>query len=168
MNNYRLSDKASGLLKEIEVLSLQPYDDSKGIKSAPTKSWSPESTIGYGHLILQNEWEQYKNGITKEQAEALFLKDAQPMVTAVNKLLKVSVSQQEFDALVILTFNIGIGAFIKSSVLKMVNKVGGSNYPTLEEAWLAFNKDQGKVSKGLVNRRKAEYNIYTKGIYQRW
>ena len=168
MSNYKLSKEAVALLKEIEVLSLQPYDDSKGIKSAPTKSWSPESTIGYGHLILQNEWNQYKNGITKEQAETLFLKDSEPMVTAINKLLKVPVTQQEFDALVILAFNIGLGAFIKSSVLKMVNKVGGSNYPTLEEAWLAFNKDQGKVSKGLVNRRKAEYNIYTKGVYQRW
>ena len=106
MSNYKLSDKAVALLKEIEVLSLQPDDDSKGIKSAPTKSWSPESTIGYGHLILQNEWNQYKNGITKEQAESLFLKDVEPTVTAVNKLLKISVTQQEFDALVILTFNI--------------------------------------------------------------
>ena len=168
MSNYKLSKEAVALLKEIEVLSLQPYDDSKGIKSAPTKSWSPESTIGYGHLILQNEWNQYKNGITKEQAEALFLKDAQPMIAAVNKLLKVSVSQQEFDALVILTFNIGIGAFIKSSVLKMVNKESGSNYPTLEAAWKAFNKDRGEVSKGLTNRRQAEYNIFTKGVYKRW
>ena len=110
MSNYKLSKEAVALLKEIEVLSLQPYDDSKGIKSAPTKAWTPESTIGYGHLILKNEWDKYKNGITKEQAEALFLKDAEPTVTAINKLLKVSVTQQEFDALVILAFNIGLGA----------------------------------------------------------
>ena len=43
-----------------------------------------------------------------------------------------------------------------------------STYPSLEDAWKAWNKSQGKVMRGLENRRASEWRIYTEGIYERW
>lgn len=164
----QLSTKAENLLKEIEQLSLQPYDDAKGLKSAPIKSYVIGATIGYGYLISKGEWDKYKGGITKEQADQLFNKTIQEYVNGVNKRITATLTQNQFDALVILCYNIGVTQFDSSSVAKMVNREAGSNYKTLDAAWLAFNKTQGKVSQGLINRRQAELNIYNKGIYARW
>ena len=83
--------------------------------------------------------------------------------------MTAQISQQQFDASVILAFNIGIGAFKSSSALKLINDPNASTtYDSLESAWKAWNKSQGKVSRGLVNRRNAEWNIYSKGVYERW
>ena len=161
-----LSQKGSDLLKSIETLALLPYDDAKP-KAGAITAWCEGATIGYGHLISKAEWTKYSKGITKEQADSLFLADAQPMVDAVLKYVKKPLKVNELDALVILCFNIGISAFSKSSVVKMLNGEQG-NYKTLEEAWKAFNKDRGEVNKGLANRRQSEWDIWTKGIYKRW
>ncbi len=163
----RLSIEAENLLKEIEVLSLQPYDDQKGIKSAPIKSWVKGATIGYGYLIPQNEWPTYKNGINKTQADMLFDKKIQSYIDAVNSSIEVVICQHQFDACVILCYNIGVTAFRDSSVAKMVNGKAG-NYSSLEEAWKSWNKSQGKMSSGLINRRNAEWKIYTQAVYERW
>lgn len=163
----KFSAKGEDLLKEIEVLSLQPYNDQLGIKSAPIKAWVKGATIGYGYLIPQSEWNLYKNGITKSQADTLYEKKIQPYVDAVNKALEVVVCQHQFDACVILCYNIGIDGFKSSSVAKMVNGQA-SSYPSLEKAWKSWNKSQGKVSNGLINRRNAEWKIYTQAIYERW
>lgn len=161
------SQEGEDLLKSIEVLSLQPYDDQKGISSAPIKNWTRGATIGYGHLIPEHEWVELKNGITKPQAESIFDRDIAPFVKAVNEAITVKICQHQFDACVIMAYNIGVSAFKTSSVAKMVNGQA-SNYPSLKEAWMAFNKSQGKVSKGLQNRRAAEWKIYTQGIYEKW
>jgi len=80
-----------------------------------------------------------------------------------------NITQNEFDALVILTFNIGCNGFIDSSVLKLINNPKTTTrYANLEAAWKAWNKSQGKINNGLKNRRDAEWTIYTKGIYQKW
>ncbi len=82
-------------------------------------------------------------------------------------MIKKQLKQNEYDALVILAFNIGVASFSKSSLLKLLNGQAGSNYTTLELAWKAFNKDNGKVSNGLINRRASEWNIYSKNVYKR-
>lgn len=165
-SGLNLSQKGIDLLKSIEQLATQPYDDQTGKKIS---AWVKGATIGYGHLIAQSEWGQYKNGITEAQATALFKSDLNPFVSTVKTNVTAKVTQNEFDAMVILAFNIGRSAFASSSVLKLVNNPNAkTSYPDLESAWKAWNKSQGKVSKGLENRRNAEWNIYSKGIYKRW
>ena len=163
---HTISTQALNLLKSIESLALKPYDDQTG---RTITSWVKGATIGYGHLIAKSDWNKYKNGVTKTEAETLFKKDLAPFANRVKNVIKVSITQNEFDALVILTFNIGETGFATSSVAKLVNNPGAiTSYSSLEKAWMAWNKSQGKYSRGLVNRRKAEWNIYTKGIYKRW
>ncbi len=164
--SLNFSQKGIDLLKSIEQLATQPYDDQTGKKIT---SWVKGATIGYGHLIAQSEWGTYKNGITEAQATALFKSDLNPFVSSVKTNVTAKVTQNEFDAMVIFVFNIGRSAFASSSVLKLVNNPSAkTSYPSLEAAWKAWNKSQGKVSAGLTNRRNAEWNIYSKGVYKRW
>lgn len=163
----KISDKGAKLLKEIEVLALQPYDDQEGLKSAPIKDWCRGATIGYGFLIPKDEWDKYKNGITEAEADWLFAQKISKFEKAVYDSVKVMQTPNEFDACVILCYNIGIYGFQSSSLCKMLNGQK-TNYKTLDDAWMAWNKSQGKVMSGLTNRRKAELDIYHKGVYKRW
>ena len=81
----------------------------------------------------------------------------------------MSLSQHQFDALVIFAYNVGIEGFSSSSVVRLVNDPNAQTaQKSLESAWKAWNKSQGVVNAGLVNRRNAEWKIYSKNIYQGW
>ena len=158
--------KGINLLKSIEELATTPYDDQTG---KDITAWVEGATIGYGHLIAKSDWSKFKGGLTEAEALSLLKADLGPFVNSIRNKVKVSVTQKEFDAMVILAFNIGIAGFSSSSVLKMVNDPAATtSYTTLENAWKAWDKSQGKVSRGLKNRRKAEWNIYNKGVYAKW
>jgi len=163
---FFFSDAGSNLLKSVEALYLQPYDDQTG---KPTSVWVPGATIGYGHLITQNQWDTYQNGFEQADADALLAHDLASPVSAVQNGITALVTQNEFDAMVILTFNIGVPSFTTSSVAKLVNNPdAATGYPSLEAAWKAWDRSQGKVMAGLDKRRQCEWNIYTTGVYQGW
>ncbi|EOH0144731.1 lysozyme, partial [Campylobacter coli] len=147
-----LSNDGQNLLKNIEKLRLKPYNDQNGKEIT---SYVKGATIGYGHLIGQNEWDLYKNGITLQEADKLFKSDLLPFENAVKNSINSSLAQNEFDDLVILCFNIGIDNFKNSFVAKIIN-AEKTGYKTLKEAWMAWNKSQNKVMQGLINRRNAE------------
>ena len=165
VKDLTLSPEAIALLKGVEGLRLDPYDDQTGKK---IETWVEGATIGYGHLITQDEWSLYKDGITESDANALFLKDLAPFEDIVRSSISVGLQQYEYDALVILAFNIGPN-FANSSVVKLINDPKAiTDFDSLESAWKAWNKSQGKVNKGLINRRQCEWQIFTNGIYKRW
>ena len=92
-------------------------------------------------------------------ANALLDKDLQPFEAAVNSTITARLSQNQFDALVILT-NIGAANLACSSVAKMVNDpTAQTMYKTLEAAWKSWNKSQGKVMLGLERRRQCRGTI---------
>lgn len=162
----RMSAEAVALLKAIETLRLVPYDDQTG---KDIKAWVEGATIGYGHLIAKQAWDTYKNGLTAQQADTLFLEDAEPFERLVGETITAGLQQYEFDALVILAFNIGPGAFRQSSVAKLVNDPAAvTSFASLEDAWKAWNTSRGKVMAGLTQRRAAEWRIYTVALDARW
>ncbi len=161
-----LSPKGTNLLHIIEGLTTTPYDDQTG---EDISHWVQGATIGYGHLISRRNWSLYKDGMTKTDAAKLFKKDLAPFEEKIHNSVTRKITQNEFDALLILIFNIGRTAFGKSSVLKLVNNPStNTSFASLHEAWMAWNKSQGKRNQGLINRRTAEWNIYSKNIYKRW
>lgn len=166
----QLSRKAVDWLHQIERLRLKPYDDQTG---KDIKSYVKGATVGYGHLISgPAEFSKYANGITVEQADALFQSDIKKFLDAVNRVATksfVPLCQHQFDAMVILAYNIGAAAFEGSTVAKMfVNPKGTYAYKSLEAAWKAWNKSQGKFSQGVANRRAAEWDMFSKGVYRFW
>lgn len=181
-----LSKKGRDLLKSIEELRTKPYDD-KHPKKKLTKYITGRTTIGYGYLIPKNEWDLYKDGITKEKASTLFDEKIKPYEEAVDATLLYHVSQQQFDAAVIFTYNIGENAFKDSSAAKLMNNPSAkTNYKTLKEAWQAYAKTTKRdkdgnpirdsktnekikiILPGLLNRRNCELKIYHHGVYEKW
>lgn len=153
-----LSAEGEGLIKYFEKLRLQPYSDQT---RKPISAWTQGATVGWGHLISKPDWAKFKNGLTTAQADALFRQDVQAAIDAVRRNIKVDISQQQFDALVSLAYNIGVDNFAKSSVVKLTNDPQANTpYGSLDEAWMAWNKSQGKVMQGLINRRMAELGSF--------
>jgi len=160
------TEKCKIVLKHYEGLRLKPYNDQNGRE---IKDWCKGATIGYGHLIAKDDWDKYKNGISAEQANDIFDSDLLLREKVVTNLVHVPLKTNEFDALVILQYNIGENALRKSSLLKMINSPGiKTSYDSLESAWKAWNKSGGSIMGGLIKRRQAEWDIFSKGIYYEW
>ena len=110
-------------------------------------------TIGYGTTRIGGKAVKLGEVCTKEQAEYWLRADVAKFETAIEKLVKVPLTQGEFDALVSFVYNIGDGAFAKSTLLKKLN--GGDKAGAASE-FAKWNKGGGVVLKGLVIRRVAE------------
>lgn len=136
------SDKGIKAIKAREGEVLHGYLDS--VKKL---------TIGVGHLVLPGEPYALNKAITAAESTKLLRQDLKSAEGAVNNGVKVDISQNQYDALVSLTFNIGNAAFAKSSLLKKLN---AKDYQGAADGILAWNKAGGKVVKGLVVRRNAE------------
>lgn len=119
-------------------------------------------TIGIGHLVRGNEIEQYQSGITEEESRQLFRSDIEPVEAAINRYVEVPLTQYQFDALVSFTFNVGVSAFAKSTLLKRLNAGRYDDVPVQLGRWKYAG---GKVVQGLVNRRTAEGDLFVDGIY---
>lgn len=149
----KLSEEGLQFIAGEEQFGATTYKDQAGY-----------DTIGYGHKIQPGE----KFGTVNEgQALDLLKTDAAVAERAVNRNVKVPLKQNQFDALVSLTFNVGSGAFSESSVLRNVN---AGNFNAAANSFSLFNKinlGQGNfvVSNGLVNRRTREADLFRGGDY---
>ena len=137
-----LSQDGIDLIHAFEGCSLTIYRCPAGI-----------DTIGWGHRVWPEEIAEFRNGITQEQADALFLKDAVKKENSVRDLIHYPLSQGQFDALVSFTFNLGRKNLEQSTLRRMVNE--GRMHEASKEfgRWIYINK---VPSNGLRRRRQAE------------
>lgn len=140
-----LSQKGLDLIKSFEGLVLHAY------KAVSTEEYY---TIGYGHY---GQDVSKTLSITQEQAEELLKQDVKRFVDGVNKVLQVEVNQNQFDSLVSLAYNIGLGAFGRSTLLEKLNKRDFTGTAKEFDRW---NKSGGVVLAGLVRRRKEERELF--------
>lgn len=147
----KISTKGLALIKQFEGLRLKAYDDSVGV-------W----TIGYG-TIRYPSGIKVKRGdtITEEQATAYLLHDVSRFENAVNKLVKVKLTQNQYDALVSFTYNLGEGNLAASTLLKKLNS---GDYIGAAKEFLRWNRAGGKVLAGLTKRRKAEHDLFVLAV----
>lgn len=143
----KTSNNGINLIKKYEGCILIAY-------KCPSDCW----TIGYGHT------KNVKSGmaITKAQAESYLKQDLVAFENAVNKYVKVPLTQNQFDALVSFSFNCGAGALKTSTLLKKLNK---KDYDGAADEFLKWNKSNGKVLSGLTKRRKDERSLFLKQVY---
>lgn len=130
------------LVKDFESLRLTAY-------KCPADVW----TIGWGHTKGVNQGDE----ITVEQAEQLLREDLAEFKAAVDKAVEVHLSETEMEALVSLCYNIGIGAFSKSTLVKKLN-----DNLRLEAAmeFPKWSKIGSTRSKGLLRRRMKEATLF--------
>jgi lysozyme len=140
----KTSQKGLDLIKKFEGFSDKEYICPAG-----------KPTIGYGHVILPNE--DFQQPMTKKEAEILLKKDLEPRESALNKFLKVKITQNQFDALISLIYNIGVENFKQSTLLKFINERLFDKVPDQFRRWKYINK---VASKGLLNRREEEIKLW--------
>jgi lysozyme len=138
------------LLKRFEGCRLKSY-------KCPSAVW----TIGYGNTFYE-DGTKVKEGdvITQARAEQLAKNVVDKFAVSVRALITQTLNENQFSACVSLAYNIGIGGFKKSSVLKKLNV--NPLDPTIADSFRKWNKGGGVVLKGLVNRREAEIQLYFK------
>lgn len=113
-------------------------------------------TIGYGHVVLADE--DFSQGITPAEAEILLLDDVVKAELSVQKVLdKVSLSGNQYDALVSLAFNIGNGAFENST---MFGCLMSGDYIAAAGEFTRWCKVGKRGLSGLLKRRIAEMNLF--------
>lgn len=137
----KTSKKGLALIKKYEGCRLEAYKDAVGVL-----------TIGYGHTGDIKKSQK----ITEEEAEELLKKDVEKFETLVNLLIlnKYKFNQNEFDALVSFTYNLGGGN------LQKLTANGKRNKGQIADAIPLYNKAGGKVLSGLTKRRKEEQKLF--------
>mgnify|MGYP002481808678 CR=1 FL=1 len=163
-----LSQRGLALIAEHEGKIVQNnlhcmYDDATGKIITKYDDANGYPTIGYGHLITEEEKKQglYLKGIDETHARELLMCDANNAVNAVNKFVKVPLNQDQFDALVSFTFNVGSGSLKSSTLLKLLNS---GKYNEAANQFLRWNKFKGQPLAGLTNRRKKERALFLSEI----
>lgn len=133
-------------ISRFEGLSLSPY-------KCPANYW----TVGYGHRIREGEEDLFKGLASQEDAIKLLQLDVRDAEQAVNACVQIPLTQNQFDALVSLVFNIGSGNFKKSILRVVINK---QDRPAISRHWLQWRMAGGKVLAGLERRRKEELRLF--------
>jgi lysozyme len=140
----KISDNGLDLIKQFEGLRTESYQCQAGV-------W----TIGYGHTKGVTSGMK----ITKEQAEQYLKQDITTFENAVRNTLKgVSLTQSQFDALVSFSFNIGTTKFKNSTLVSKVK--ANPDDTSIADEFRKWKYANGAVSKGLLNRREREAQLY--------
>ncbi len=137
-----LIEEFEGLSKKLADGRIAAYLDCVGVP-----------TIGYGHT------KNVHPGliITQEQAEEFLHQDLRVAEAGVQHLVKVSLNDNQFAALVSFTFNLGTGALAQSTLLHDLN---AGNYSAAADQFLRWNHAGGQVVAGLTRRRQAERKLF--------
>lgn len=143
-----ISSNCTNLVKKYEGFRSKPYKCPAGIP-----------TIGYGSTFYLNgvKVSMLDSEISDTFALELLEKTLNDFANKIDKVIKVSLNQNQFDALVSFTYNIGIGAFTKST---LITKLNNCDFQGASKEFVRWNKANGKVLKGLTNRRLDEQKLF--------
>lgn len=150
----RISEKGLAMIEKFEGCLLKASNKLDGV-------W----TIGYGQTG-RYYGKKVRKGMTTTKALAhAWLRDhsIKTYEDAVNKNIKVSINQNQFDALVSFTYNVGVGALKQSTALRLLNQ---GDYTGAADALTMWTKCNGKVLAGLVRRRKEERALFLTPVTQ--
>lgn len=155
-----LIDRAVALLEELEGVRQQAYKDSVGL-------W----TIGVGHLLTAGERHSgqvvvdgrpmpWRTGLSLADVSALLRQDVRPYVALVRETVAVPLTDGQRVALVCFAFNVGAGAYRRSTLLRKLNLGQLEAVPGQLRRWVHAG---GKVVAGLANRREREVCVWEQG-----
>jgi len=140
----RCNSQGFAIIKKFEGLKLQPYLCPAGIL-----------TVGYGSTKAG----KLGRAITSEEAEKFLTDDIETIEKQMTPLIRVEVTDNEWSALVSLVFNIGAGNFKISTLLRLLNSKEKKETAEQFSRWVFC---QGKILKGLQDRRQAEKELFLK------
>ena len=147
-----LTDEGLALIKRFEGFASEIYVCPAG--------WP---TIGYGHVVRDEERKRFADGIDETTAEELLRRDVETAERAVLRLIRVPLEDGRFDALCSFTFNLGAGALQRSTLRRKVNREEHGAVPAELRRWVWAG---GRRLKGLIRRRDAEAVLYAGGRHE--
>ncbi len=156
----KVDNIALNVLKHHEGVRYKPYRDAVGL-------W----TIGVGHLMYPQQallktikeriafqlHKEDNRAYSKEEINDILRSDLHRFERGVTRLCSVVLTQGQFNALVSFSFNVGLGAFQRSTLRQKVNR---QDWKGCKKEFLKYTKANGKVFKGLVNRRNDEIAMF--------
>lgn len=153
----RIDQVGIDFIKSVEGVKNFVYADSAGLP-----------TIGVGHLLTQDELTsgkihidgkayKYHEGLPDDVIDRLLLRDLHIAELVVNSNVKVKLTQNQYNALVSFVFNVGVGAFRNSTLLKLLNAGEYHSVPTQMRRWIL---SAGRQIQGLKNRRENEIKLW--------
>lgn len=152
----KISKNGIEFIERWEGCILQSYDDRTDRIVGPDDPVAGVLTIGVGHTDAAGPPKVTKGmTITKEEAEEILDRDLDKVEEEVNNLVKVPLTQNQFDTLV--SFHFNTGALGRASALKSLN---AGDYEDAAKRLTLYIKDDGRVVQGLVNRRAAEMKLF--------
>lgn len=146
----RIAQAGLDLIKKFEGWYSKPYLDPIGIP-----------TIGYGftyYLPSRKKVTMQDKALTPQEGETMLLEVLKGYEGDVLRLVKKPLTQNQFDALVSFTYNLGGTNLSKSTLLRKINV--NPNDPTIAQEFPRWNKAGGKVFAGLTRRRNEEASLY--------
>lgn len=139
-----------------EGVVLRAYKDVAGLLTIGVGHLLTKSELSSGKLVIDGQVVKWKDGITREQAMALLAQDLREVEDAVERAAG-GLTNAQFDALCSFVFNIGIGAFLRSTLLKRIHAGHLEDVPAQMLRW---NRAGGIVVAGLQRRRESEAALW--------
>lgn len=147
----KINSRGLKLIRRFEGFRASAYRDAVGV-------W----TIGYGHTSRAGPPHVGPGmKITRAQGEKILARDVEKFATQIRPLIRVPLNDNQFSALVSFAYNVGVGGFRRSSVLRVVNRGRFDLVPQRLSLWV---KAGGRVLPGLVRRRAAEGVLFARPI----
>jgi lysozyme len=147
--NLNISPAGLALIKEFEGWYPKAYKDPVGVWTIGWGTIGPEARPG--------------RTLTKKQGEELLRRELEDDCATVQRLVKVTLNQNQFDALVSFVYNVGSGNLSKSTLLKLINR---GNFTAASAQFVRFNRARDRktgqymILNGLTRRRKAEMALF--------
>lgn len=152
-----MSERGKKLLAEWEGFECEVYRDVAGLPTIGVGHLLTKDELASGKIFIRRKPVKYADGLTEQQVLALLAQDLKRLETVVSKSVKVSLSQNQFDALVAFTFNVGGKAFKHSTLLRLLNRGKYEDVPGQLRRWVHSG---GQKVRGLVNRREKEITLW--------
>ena len=151
VNDLKTSPEGIEIIKRHEAFRSKPYLCPAGV---PTIGYGA-TYYTFGHKVKMTDPE-----ITQLDAENLLKKMLKHFEAGVNRYVQREITQNQFDSIVSFSYNLGLGALQRSTLLQVVNK--NPNDKDIKYQFSRWVRANGKKLKGLVKRRKEEANLYFK------
>ena len=156
-----MTEKGKDLIREFEGCKLVAYKCPAGV-------W----TIGYGSTFYEDgtpvkEGDKIDIYTANQLFDNVLTKFEKQVRLLLGDTLLVSLPAEAIDSLISISYNIGTGAFAKSTLLKRI-KTNKLDFDGIEAAFNMWVKSNGKVLKGLQRRRKAEFQMYRNAVLNQY
>jgi lysozyme len=150
----QLSADGIELLKALEGVEAEPYRDSAGLWTVGAGHCLTKDELSAGKIYCGDQVLRWKDGpLTDDEIDRLLAEDVGWAEAAVEVAVRVPLSQDQFDCLVLWTFNIGANAMRESTLVKKLNDWRYTEVPDELRRWVRAG---GQVLPGLVRRRERE------------